>query len=210
MEGAGMKCADVEILLCDYLDGTLSAGEREQLDRHLATCAACAELARDAGAAVAFIDRVPAVEPPVELMTGLLFNTLWRQPSRPIAGFRGWLAGLLRPVLQPRFVMGMALTILSFSMLGRYVLPGRPIQQGDLDPGKIWMALDNRVHRLWDGAVKKYESIRFVYQIQSRLREWQEQQATEDRPPEPPADSSPDSRRLPVTPPQANGKAKTK
>jgi hypothetical protein len=198
-----MNCAEAEILLCDYIDRTLAAADRAALEGHLAACPACAELARDAGAALAFLERVPAVEPPPELLTGLLFNAAWKQHQASRAGWRGWFRGWQQLLLQPRLVMGMALTILSFSMLGRYVMPGRQIQPADLDPAKIWAALDNRVHRLWDRTVKSYESMRFVYQIQSRLREWQEQSAMEERPVEAPAETAPDSRRLPVKQPAA-------
>jgi hypothetical protein len=191
-----MRCAEIEVLLCDYLDGALAPAERELVDGHLQSCAGCAELARDAAAAMGFMERTPAVEPPPELITRLLFNAPWRHAAQPrSAGVRAWWSRLLHPVLQPRFVMGMALTILSFSMLGRFATPGRPIQQADLDPARIWLALDNRVHRLWDRAVKSYESIRFVYQVQSRLREWEEQRQSE-APAE--AEPAPDPRRLPV------------
>jgi hypothetical protein len=148
------------------------------------------------------MERAADVEPPPELMTRLLFHVPGHAAAgAPRGGGRRRLAGLLQPVLQPRFVMGMALTILSFSMLGRYVMPRRQIQQADLDPVKIWMALDNRVHRLWDRTVKEYENIRFVYQIQSRLRDWQE-----ERDAEAPAAAADDARRLPVTPPGAKEK----
>jgi anti-sigma factor RsiW len=192
-----MRCAEVEVLLCDYLDGTLAPAERELVEQHLRGCAACAELARDAAAAVRFMERTAEVEPPPELMTRLLFQAPWRQSAAPpSAGVRAWWSRLLQPVLQPRFVMGMALTILSFSMLGRFVMPNGHIQQADLDPARIWLALDNRAHRLWDRAVKSYESIRFVYQVQSRLREWEEQRQTEQ--PAEPAEPAADPRRLPV------------
>ena len=192
-----MRCAEVEVILCDYLDGTLAPPERELVEQHLQGCPGCAELARDAAAAVGFMERAAGVEPPPELMTRLLFHAPWRQTAAPRgAGVRTWWSRLLQPVLQPRFVMGMALTILSFSMLGRFVSPGMQIKQADLDPARIWLALDNRVHRVWDRAVKSYESIRFVYQVQSRLREWEEQRQTEQ--PAEPADPAADPRRLPV------------
>jgi hypothetical protein len=37
-----------------------------------------------------------------------------------------------------------------------------------------------RTHRLWDRAVKGYESMRLVYEIRSQFNDWQQQQA-EDR-----------------------------
>jgi anti-sigma factor RsiW len=197
-----MRCAEVEVLICDYLDGTLLTADREELERHLAICAACAELARDARAAVDFMDRAAAVEPPPELITRLVFDAPWQRAGvRPRSDFGGWLRRIFQPVLQPRFVMGMALTILSFSMLAPFVGPARQLTQADLNPGQFWSALDNRAHRLWERTVKSYESIRFIYQIRSRLNEWQEQQEAEERnavPEGQASDSESESRRLPL------------
>ena len=178
-----MKCAEVEIRLCDYLDGALAPAQRGALDRHLADCAACAELARDAAAAVSFLNKVEAVEPPPELVTRILFHTPAASPapSRQ-AGVRVWLTGWMQPILQPRFAMGMAMTILSFSMVGRFAnIPQRQLSPADLNPVKVWAALDDRLHRTWDRAVKSYENLRLVYEIQSRLKEWTEQEESERR-----------------------------
>jgi hypothetical protein len=82
------------------------------------------------------------------------------------------LGRLLEPVLQPRFAMGMAMTILSFSMLGRFVgINVRQLQASDLEPAKVWAAVDDRMNRGWTRAVKFYESLRLVYEVRSRLRE---------------------------------------
>jgi hypothetical protein len=114
--------------------------------------------------------------------------------------------GLFQPLLQPRFAMGMAMTILSFSLLARYV-PIRQITLEDCNPVRIWAALDDKVERGWQRTVKFYESLRVVYQIQSTVREWQQQQQ-EREPAEPePALRREDGRRLPVkNPPAGAGK----
>ena len=74
-----MNCAEIEILICDYVDGTLAADQKAEVERHLAECPACAELARDSAAAVAFIERAAEVEPPPELITRILFDAPWRK-----------------------------------------------------------------------------------------------------------------------------------
>ena len=38
-----MTCGELEILLCDYLDGALSADESRSVEAHLETCAACSD-----------------------------------------------------------------------------------------------------------------------------------------------------------------------
>jgi anti-sigma factor RsiW len=178
-----MKCSDLETLLCDYLDRTLDAGAKAQVEQHLAECAACAGLARDAAAAVGFIARVERIEPPAELVTRILFQIPNRRPSaEPRRGLREWLGRLVEPILQPRLAMGMAMTILSFAMLGRFAgIQPRQLRAADLNPVRVWAALDDRAHRTWERAVKYYENLRFVYEIQTRLRELTEQEDIERR-----------------------------
>ncbi len=69
-----MTCPDLEILLAEYVDGTLPAEVKSALESHLAACADCRELARDAAGAVAFMERTAAVEAPPELVTRILFE----------------------------------------------------------------------------------------------------------------------------------------
>ena len=184
-----MNCADVEILLADFVDGTLHGDAARTLEIHLAGCPACAELARDSAQAVAFIGRAAVVEAPPELVTRILFELTAGQgravirPSLARRLFGRW----LEPVLQPRFAMGMAMTVLSFAMIGRFTHV-RQLTPADLDPVKVWTAAEDRVVRWYSRGVKYYESLRVVYEIQTRLKEWAEEQpvpqptATQDPP----------------------------
>ena len=192
-----MSCAELEILLCDYVDGTLAPEARAEVERHIAGCPGCAELAKDAQAAVSFMEHAAEVEPPPVLMMRILEETRSGRHGR--LGHQGnWLQRLIRPVLQPKLVMSMAMTIFSFAMLARFVgMPERQLRPSDLNPGQIWAALDDRVYRTWQRSVKYYESIRLVYQIQSRLREWQDQQDEEIRTEE--ASDPGEGRKLPVS-----------
>jgi anti-sigma factor RsiW len=52
-----MNCADFEILLCDYLDGTLAEERRHEIERHMETCASCAALAVDVRSALGLMER---------------------------------------------------------------------------------------------------------------------------------------------------------
>ena len=177
-----MTCAEMEILICDYVDGTLGPDARTTVEQHLAGCRNCAEMARDAAVAVNFMERAAQVEPPPELMTRLLFEAPWAHARTSASGVRNWFRRILHPVLQPRFAMGMAMTILSFAMLARFVTPARQLRASDLAPAKVWASLEDRAYRGWERSVKFYESIKFVYQIQTKLRDWQQQQEEEQRP----------------------------
>ena len=175
-----MTCAESEILICDYVDGTLAAAQKAEVERHLAECPACAELVRDSAAAVAFIETAADVEPPPELVTRILFDAPWRKNKRVATGLRARLTGWLSPVLQPKFVMGAAMTILSFSILS-HLTPVRALKPSDLEPKVVWAGFENRAMDVWDRAVKFYDNLKFVYQIQTTLHEWQ-QQDEEQRP----------------------------
>jgi hypothetical protein len=170
-----MKCADLEVLLCDYVDGTLTPQERATVELHLATCGACRELAADAAAAVSFMERVAEVEPPPALVNGILFEVRQGKSAPAIkkGGVRGWLGRLVEPVLQPKFAMGMVMTILSFSMLGRFAgIPARQITRQDLEPARIWQTLEDKSARTYERAVKYYQSLRLVYEMQQTLKDW--------------------------------------
>jgi hypothetical protein len=194
-----MNCADVEILICDYLDGTLTAERKSAVERHLAQCPACAELARDSAAAVAFIGRAADVEPPPELITRILFEAPWSKDRTKPAGARSWMAAILGPILQPRFAMGMAMTILSLALLARFVAPVRQLRMSDLEPAEVWAGIEDRAYRAWGRTVKFYDNLKFVYQIQTTLREWQQQGEDQQSAPAPEApERKTDEHKLPV------------
>jgi anti-sigma factor RsiW len=179
-----MNCADVEIRLADYLDETLQAGEKSALQAHLSHCHDCAELARDASSAVAFMERASNVEAPPELVTRILFE-ITSGPSRAQikpSWIRRVFGKWLEPVLQPRYAMGMAMTVLSFAMLGRFTGIHRQLTAADLDPVKIWMATEDRAQRVWERSVKYYENLRVVFEIQTQLKEWTEEQPADTNP----------------------------
>jgi len=188
-----MNCAELEQLICDYVDGTLTAARKAEVERHLETCRACAEVARDSAAAVAFMERAADVEPPPELITRILFDAPWTRKAPAKA--RGWLSKLVAPIMQPRFVMSMAMTILSFSILSKFV-PMQQLKAADLRPSEVWASLDDRAHRAWARSVKYYDNLKVVYQIQTLLRDWQQQ--AEDQKAAKPSEPKTDDRKLPV------------
>ena len=103
-------------------------------------------------------------------------------PVKKSGAARNWISKLLEPVLQPKFAMGMAMTVLSFSMLGQLAgISVRNLKPADLDPVNVWANVDNSAHRGWARMVKYYENLRLVYEIQSRLKEWTDQEEEERR-----------------------------
>jgi anti-sigma factor RsiW len=173
-----MTCSDIEILLAEFVDGTLHDEVKSAVESHLSECAACRELAQDAADAVAFIERAAVVEAPPALVTRILFEVSNGQsrtvvkPSLARRLFGRTFGTWLEPVLQPRWAMGMATTALFLGMLMPHA---RQLSPSDLDPVKVWTNAGNRLSRAWDRGVKYYESMRLVFEIQTRLKEWNEE-----------------------------------
>jgi hypothetical protein len=189
-----MNCADAENLICDY--ATLTSAQRFELERHLGECPACDELARDAAAGLAFLETAVEVDPPVELVNRILFQAPWRKRKSRL---REWLDPLLSPILQPRYAMSMAMTIVSFAMLARFVMPMKAIHAEDLKPAAVWAGLEDRAYRTWGRALKFYDNLKVVYEIQATLKEWQQQNEDQQASgPLKPAHETINDRKLPV------------
>lgn len=173
-----MQCSEFEIRLCEYLDGALDVAGRRELEEHASGCELCASLLADSQAVGRFLERVEAVEAPRELVTNILYQTR-HVPARlghERSGWHQW----VQTLLQPRYAMSMAMTILSVSML--YRLAGvqiRQLEAADLNPIRIWESVDDNAHRLWSRGIKFYENVRFLYEITAQ---WRALQAEDEQP----------------------------
>ena len=203
------NCAEFEILLADYIDETLAPGPRTEFVGHMESCSACRELARDAQSAVSLMERAAEPEPPAELITKILHATDAGWDLRKYRqGIRGWINRTLSPILKPRFVMSAMLSLVSLTMLSRCAgAPKATLTAADLDPVRIWSSLDLRTHRVWDRAMKSYESMRLVYEIRSQIGDWTQQQA-DDR--DAAAEAEAASRRIDLKPAETKQQEKQK
>ncbi len=181
-------CAEFEVLLADWLDESLAAPERSAFLRHLESCPTCAQLAEDARFALGFMDRATDLDFPPVLVTKILqaTNSGWEFKLRA-RGVSGWINRTFAPVLRPRIVMAAMLTMMSLTIMARGCgLPlDRTFTAAELDPVRLWTALDNSTHRGWDRVVKSYESMRLVYEVRTQIDDWsreqqQEQEAADD------------------------------
>ena len=182
-----MNCAEFEVLLADSMDGALAApgreAERDAFAQHLESCEACAAMAKEVRGVMALMELAADPEPPRELAGQILHatNSGWELKLRS-GGIRGWINRKFEPILQPRFVMGAMLTVMSLTMLTRCAGgPRSTLTAADLDPVSLWAQLDNRGHRVWDRAVKGYESMRLVYDIRNQISDWNRQQEADEQ-----------------------------
>jgi|SRR6185312_1266115 len=175
-----MNCAEFESILADYIDGTLGSAESAALERHASSCAACGAFMADVRGAVSFLKRADDVALPPALVTRIAYQVPIGRTRHPLER-QGWLSRMLtkwlQPFLQPRLAMGMAMTVLSFAMLERCTgVQVQHLQPADLNPVRVWAGVEDKAFRVKDRAVKYYENLRFVYEIETRLRDLQEQQ----------------------------------
>ncbi|MBV9302257.1 MAG: zf-HC2 domain-containing protein [Acidobacteriaceae bacterium] len=177
-----MNCTEFETLLADYIDGVLPASDRAALEQHSASCPACREFLGEVNGGLAFLKRAEPVQAPPELITRIAYQAPVGRTRHPFEMEGIWAkfsVQWLQPLLRPRFAMGMAMTILSFAMLQRCTgVQVQRIQAADLSPVRIWDGVEDKVMRTKDRAVKYYENIRFIYRIESRLKDIEAQQET--------------------------------
>lgn len=175
-----MTRAQLEAFIADYLDGVLSETDAAEFEKYLPLYPDLAELVNDAAEAMRVLDGVETPEPPPALYAhihqSLEVERKAAERKRSSTGLWEALLAFFAPVMQPRFVMGMAMTVLSISMVGQ--LTGTRIDQvtaADLKPAAIWSSVEYRAQRVWDRATKYYESLRVVYEMRSRVQEWRTQ-----------------------------------
>lgn len=176
-----MQCSEFDALLSQAIDGTL-AGERLQaFEAHAGECKLCGPLLQEAEAGRSWLKSLEEVDPPANLLADILLQTTGLAPGR--AGVRAswgdrigkWIDSVLTPVVavarQPRFAMsfGMAFFTLSVTLSILGVRVG-DIRHLDLRPSAVRRTYYETSGRV----VKYYENIRFVYEIESRVRQFKQ------------------------------------
>jgi anti-sigma factor RsiW len=180
-----MTCVDFEVALADYCDDTLLPADRVALEAHAASCPGCHAFMQDAMIGFRAGRQLPAIPPPPDLITRLAHQAPLRRVRRPAeyqSAFSKVIERWFLPLIQPRWAMGMAMTMLSFGMLERCTgFQAQRLQAADLSPVRIWSGMENRALRVRDRSVKYYENIRLVYEVEMRLHQLETEQVTKSR-----------------------------
>jgi hypothetical protein len=188
---APMTHTEFEALLTEAIDGSLSAADMELFSAHAASCERCAPQLAFAREGHSMLVALPELEPPAYLLQRILNVTSEvpaRAGSKPEA--RGWSAGL-RPffgaVLQPRFGMSFAMAFFSIMlMLNVTGVKISDLQYVDLRPSAVKSSMVRGYYETTGRAQKYYENLRFVYQVQSALRDLRNAtNSTDDTKPQP-------------------------
>jgi len=188
----GMQCAEFDALLNEALDATLTGPKLESFQAHARICAVCGPLLAEADAGRRWLKSLAEVEPPSNLVHNILVATTGHESKRVSVRalaqtswtdkFTAWLRPLFAPVLsvsrQPRFAMSFGMAFFSVSIsLSLAGVKVSDVRHVDLRPS----AIKRTYYETSGRVVKYYENIRFVYEIESRVREFKKVTA----PPEP-------------------------
>jgi hypothetical protein len=180
----GMQCHEFDSLLTDAMDGLLSGSELDGFQAHARACSACGPLLAEVEAGRNWLKELSEVEPPAGLVTNILASTTGVDTQRLRATVyapprvtlweraQAWASATMQPfwatVRQPRFAMSFGMAFFSLSV-ALSVLGVKPadLRQISLRPAAIRHTYYNTQARV----VRYYENIRFVYEVESRVRE---------------------------------------
>ncbi len=181
----GMQCSEFDALLSDALDQRLTGEKLESFQAHARGCPTCGPLLAEADAGLRWLHELVEVEPPVSLVNNILAATSGIDTVRLRGTARAevqtswfdrmqeWANQLVRPILgvarQPRFAMsfGMAFFSLSITMSMAGVKLS-DVRHADLRPS----AIRRNYYETSGRVVKYFSNIRFVYEAESRLRDF--------------------------------------
>jgi hypothetical protein len=180
----GMQCSEFDALLSDAIDQVLTGPKAQAFQTHAKSCAVCGPLLAEAELGKRWLEDLVEVEPPQHLVHNILaatsgIDTVRLQGTTTTARaswydrLADWASMAVSPVLaiakQPRFAMsfGMAFFSLSISLSLTGVKLGQ-IRPADFRPS----AIKHNYYETSGKVVKYYENIRFVYEMESRLREF--------------------------------------
>jgi hypothetical protein len=181
----GMQCHEFDGLLTDALDGVLTGLQLDRFQAHARVCSVCGPLLTEVEAGRNWLKDLTEVEPPASLVNNILASTTGVDTQRLrvnvsaaqprvswIERAQAWASAALQPiwstVRQPRFAMSFGMAFFSISV-ALSVLGVKPadLRQVSLRPAAIRHTYYNTQARV----VRYYENIRFVYEVESRVRE---------------------------------------
>jgi len=163
-------CDLIEARLSDYLEGLLQEPERAAFEAHANSCADCAPLVASVRGLVGEMHAMEELETPPRLVYSILDKTLG--PRETVTGWQGFL-NAIRGLATPKFAYGAASVMATlFIVLGASQgFSLRKPKLADLRPAAIYQNADRQVHLVIAHSVKYVSDLRVVYEIQSRLRQ---------------------------------------
>jgi hypothetical protein len=177
---SGMPCSEFDALLMEAVEGKLAAAQSERFRSHADSCGVCGPLFADARSGFAWLQSLEEVEPPANLLHNILAATSERDAApRKIAQtemtlterLRSSIRSMVTPLMQPRLAGTFAMAFFSLSLLMNVAgIKVSDVGKLDLRPSAIKKSYYSASSRV----VKYYENLRFVYEVESKVREIKE------------------------------------
>lgn len=180
-------CGQWETLLADALDGLLRPEDEAIFSTHMATCAACTEMFEEARRGREWLEFLsPEPEVPADLLEKILSgtghghvvpgrlavagapNAMTMPPVWQQTGFSARLKRFAEPRLMMTAAMAFFSIALTLSMAGVRL---DVVKIGDLKPANVRSTLEKRIMTASTPIVRYYDHLRFVYEVESRMRE---------------------------------------
>lgn len=194
--GGNLRCEEWEALLADALDGLLPSQESAAFTAHSAECLTCAQLlaeARQGREWMQFLHVEPEI--PTNMVERILGRTSAATAGGPLA-----VAGAPLPVAAPN-VLGMPLRRMTwdrrtmmtaamafFSLALTLNLAGvrlTNLRLADLTPSSLQNNLTRQFYGAKSQVVRYYDNLRFVYEVESKMRELRRDEQPEQPLPQP-------------------------
>lgn len=180
------ECGHWETLLADALDGLLRPEEEATFAAHMATCVACTALFEEARRGREWLE---FLSPEPEVPAGLLDKILAQTGPGQVAGYgivpsngsvmpmpQPWqkpgFMGQIRRFAEPRLLMTAAMAFFSIALtLNLTNVRISSLRLSDLRPTAVRSFVERRVTMASTPVIRYYDHLRFIYEMESRMRE---------------------------------------
>ena len=226
------ECGQWETLLADALDGLLSPKDEATFNAHMATCQACTALYEESRRGLEWLE---FLSPEPEVPAGLLDKILAQTGPGQVAGFgivagpsdvlpirsgvvpawqRPGFMGQIRRFAEPRLLMTAAMAFFSIALtLNLTGVKLSSLRISDLKPSSIRSFVERRVTMASTPIIRYYDHLRFVYEVESTMRQLRRNSEDNSAQPKPKESTPGESQKTPghkdggshVDPPQQSG-----
>jgi len=183
-------CGLWETLLADALDGLLNPADEATFSEHMAVCPACTALFEDARRGREWLEFLsPEPEVPMGLLDKILAqtgpgqvegygliagnaNVLPMQPAWQRPGVARLVAAQARRFAEPRLLMTAAMAFFTIALtLNLTGVRLSSLRMSDLRPVAVRSFMERRITMASTPIIRYYDHLRFVYEVQSTMRQ---------------------------------------
>ncbi len=183
-------CGQWETLLADALDGLLKPEDEATFAAHMAVCSACTALFEESRRGREWLE---FLSPEPEVPAGLLDRILAQTGPGQVAGYglvtgsgnvvpfipgstpawqRPGFVGRVRRFAEPHLLMTAAMAFFSIALtLNLTGVRLSSLRLSDLRPSAVRSFMERRLTMASTPIIRYYDHLRFVYEVESRMRE---------------------------------------